>query len=118
MGYKLAPTGGSIVTGSGAIQFNLVWSNPGKSPAYDNWNVVFELVGSSGTVAKTFISSFRPRLFMGTGTIHETFSAAGLSGNYTVRMKLIDADGYRKFGVLQITGQNTDGSYTLKNIAL
>lgn len=118
MGYKLSPTGGSIVTGSGAIQFILNWSNPGKSPSYDNWNVTFELLGSSGTVVKTFTSKFRPRLFMGTATINETFSAAGLSGNYTVRMKVIDADGYRKPMPLQITGQNTDGSYTLKNVTL
>lgn len=118
MGARLAPASGSIVTGSGNIAFNLIWTNKGKAPTYDDWIVTYELVNSAGTVVKTYNSKAVLRLALGSFPVSETFSAAGLTGTFTVRMKVVDAKGYRSPYPLQITGRNSDGSYTLKTITL
>jgi hypothetical protein len=62
-GYRLVLTGGTMTTtlsSGGAFNITLNWQNIGVSPVYENWNAVYELRNSGGTVVWSGNSAFKP----------------------------------------------------------
>ena len=115
-GYRLAPTAGSITPGTGSFAVSLTWANTGIAPTYENWDVVFDLIDATGTVKYSFVSKFKPRLFLpGSITVADSFTVPA-SGTYKVNMRVTES--YRGNMPLFITGKNADGSVTLKTITL
>jgi len=116
MGYYLAPKSGKINYTTTRAIVSLGWQNTGLTPIYENWNVMLQVVNSSGTVVNSVSSSFKPRLFLpapSTQTFTDTLNLPG-AGSYTIKMVVVDPNGYRKPLPLHIKGRNTiDGSYTL-----
>jgi hypothetical protein len=115
-GYRLSPISGEITTGSKTVGISLTWQNGGITPVYENWDVVFEFVNSTGS-ATVFKSKFNPRLFQpGTATVQDAFTVP--SGNYKVNLKVVDPKAYRLPMPLFIQGVNATGGYTLKDIVV
>lgn len=114
-GYRLISTGGTYQLGASSITIKNNWQNIGIAPNYDNWNIVYEMVSSSGTVTVLGNSTFKLRLFLPGSTTHsDTFPLNIQSGTYTLRMVVKDPTGYRPPLQLAIQGRNSDGSYNLK----
>lgn len=114
-GYRLISTGGTYQLGASSITIKNNWQNIGIAPNYDNWNIVYEMVSSSGAVTAIGNSTFKLRLFLPGSTSHsDTFPLNLPSGTYTLRMVVKDPTGYRPPLQLAIQGRNSDGSYNLK----
>lgn len=114
-GYRLITTGGTYQLGASSITIKNNWQNIGIAPNYDNWNIVYEMVSSSGAVTAIGNSTFKLRLFLPGSTSHsDTFPLNLPSGTYTLRMVVKDPTGYRPPLQLAIQGRNSDGSYNLK----
>jgi len=116
-GHRIVSTGGSFTAGASSISITTKWQNVGQCPMYDNWNVVYELVNSSGQVTTLGTSSFKLRLFLPSNTpteVTDVFPLSVPSGTYTLRMVVKDPAGYRSPAYLQIQGRNSDGSYNIK----
>lgn len=120
MGYRLAPVSGKITWSGSTAVVSLNWQNKGLTPCYENWNVVFDFVNSSGVAVKSVVSSFKPRLFLpAVSSAPFIDQATGLvAGAYTVKMTVRDSLGYRQPMPLAIKGRNADGSYTLGSIVI
>lgn len=119
-GYRLGPTGGKIVYNSTGIFVTLFWQNTGLTPVYEFWNPTIEVVNQSGTVVRTIVSKFVPRLFIPAPipvSFTDTLSAVP-SGSYSVRLIVRDPRGYRQPFPLNVKGRNPDGSYTLASFSL
>ncbi len=122
-GYRLVLTGGAmntVLTPGLAFNISLNWQNIGLAPTYENWNVVYELRNSSGGVVWTSNSSFKPKLFLPSGTpsvVSENFTlpATVSSGTYSLNLIIKDPNNYKKPLPLAITGRNADGSYLLRS---
>lgn len=112
-GYRLEVKSGEIKTGNGSMSVTVNWNNSGQTPTYENWIVVYDIINSSGTVVKSVQSQFKPRLFMGTVTVTDVFSASGLSGTYKVNLRVTES--YRGNMPLFVTARNSDNSITLKS---
>lgn len=115
MGYKLAPLSGKLAWNTSGVTITMNWQNTGLTPNYENWNVVFEIVNSSGAVIRTASSAFKPRLFLpaqSATTFIDNVTALP-AGTYSAKMTVRDPTGYREPLALQIKGRNSDGSYTL-----
>lgn len=113
-GYRLAPTSGEIKTG-GNLTITVAWTNSGLSPAYDNWNVVYDLIDAGGAVRYSFTSQFKPRLFIPattttTKTVTDVFSGVA-AGTYKINMRV--SESYRGNMPLFVTARNSDNSVTL-----
>lgn len=104
-GDWLTITSGSISANTIAIN----WQN-NQAPAYEDWDVYFEIHSGSSVVSLPK-SSFIVKGFIGTKTVTDTFSAIP-SGSLYVIMK--DPKGVRKPLAIAISGRQTDGSYLLK----
>ncbi len=106
-GYRLAPTAGSISRAG----VTLTWQNTGVAPTYENWQVIYELIDAAGAVKYSFVSKFKPRLFLpGSTTVTDAFSGVA-PGTYKVNMKVFEP--YRGNMPLFVNGRNADGSITL-----
>ncbi|HRP30433.1 MAG TPA: hypothetical protein PKV73_01010 [Agriterribacter sp.] len=119
-GYRLELKGGKVVTGDSKISITLNWQNVGSTPTYESWQVLYELVSSSGTVVTLGASTFNPKLFLPQSqqtVITDTFNE-GLSGTYTLRIKIIDLNGYRQPLSLAIQGRQSNGAYNLCQLSL
>ena len=121
-GYKLILTGGTMtttLTGGSAFNLSLNWQNIGLAPVYENWNVVYELRKSDGTVVWTGNSSFLPKLFLPQTTpttISDNFNLTAVAaGTYSMYLIIRDPVNYKKPLPLAITGRGVDGSYLLRN---
>ena len=121
-GYRLMLTGGSMTTtlaSGGAFNITLNWQNIGVSPVYENWNVVYELRNSSGTVVWSGNSAFKPKLFLPQSTATPTSDNLNLTtvtpGTYSMYLIIRDPLNYKKPLPLAITGVNSDGSYLLRS---
>lgn len=117
-GYRLVSTGGSFTPGASSISITMNWQNIGQSPMYDNWNITYELVNSSGQVTVLGVSKFNLRLFLPASTqVSQTdvFPLSVPSGTYTLRVVVKDPTGYRVPAYLNINGRNSDGSYNIKS---
>ena len=116
-GYRIISTGGTFTPGATSISITTNWQNTGITPVYDNWNVNYELVSSSGTVTQLGTSSFKLRLFQPSNNVSshtESFPMNVPAGSYTLRMVVKDPTGYRSPLPLAIQGRNADGSYNIK----
>lgn len=117
-GYRLSITGGTADLLPTGLSISLNWQNSGITPTYENWNVIFELKSGSTSVWKGQ-SSFLPKLFLPGAKIVGEFIAAPIpAGTYTLSVKIVDPNGYRKPLPLAITGQQADGSYILATLTL
>lgn len=114
-GYRIISTGGTFTPGATSISITTNWQNTGIAPTYENWNINYELVSSSGAVTQLGTSGFKLRLFLpGTAAHTETFPMNVSAGSYTLRMVVKDPNGYRAPLPLAIPGRNADGSYNIK----
>lgn len=119
-GYRIELKGGIVQTGDNKISITLNWQNVGIAPTYEEWQVLFELVSSSGSVVTLGSSSFKPKLFLPSTTptvITDTFNES-LSGTYTLILTVIDPSGYRSPLPIAINGRQANGSYNLGNIKI
>ena len=125
-GYRLVLVDGNITTPIYAGKpfiVSLNWKNLGIAPTYENWNVIFEMKNSSNVTVWSGTSRFKPKLFAPSDTGTTVIDSFILSttipiGNYKLNLVIKDPNGYRAPLPLAITGRNTDGSYTLKNITV
>lgn len=116
-GYRLTATGGTFTPGETSISITTNWQNTGLSPTYEDWNITYELVNSSGTVTTLGVSTFKLRLFLPTNAVTaytDVFPLSAPAGSYTLRIVVKDPGGYRAPLTLQLQGRNTDGSYNIK----
>jgi hypothetical protein len=121
-GYRIILTGGSMTTTlapNSSFNITLNWQNIGLAPAYENWNVTYELRNSSGTAVWTGNSAFKVKLFQPSGSpssSSSTFTLSGVSqGTYSLYLVIRDPNGYKLPFPLAITGRNSDGSYLLRS---
>ena len=117
-GYRLVSTGGEFVPGSTSISIKMNWQNIGQCPMYDNWDITYEVVSSSGQVTKLGVSSFKLRLFLPASTqtsVTDVFPMSVPAGTYTLRVVVKDPTGFRVPAYLNIQGRNADGSYNIKS---
>jgi hypothetical protein len=119
-GYRLELKDGKVVSGNNKVTVTLNWQNVGIAPTYENWDVVYELVASNGTVVTLGTSTFKPKLFLPSSqqtVVTDTFNES-VSGTYTLRVKIIDPSGYRQPLPLAIQGRQSNGSYNLCQLSL
>jgi hypothetical protein len=106
-GYRYAVTSASVPASApagSALPITLRWTNFGTAPAYDNWQVIYEVRNSSDTVVKTVQSGLSLLLIAAeqsyTNTAQEPASVArddtlslptaGLrTGNYKLVAKVV-----------------------------
>lgn len=107
-GYHLGIGSGSIY----GNQLALAWSNSGIAPAYEKWDVWFEIRNGS-SVLWSGKSSFTPTMFLpGRKAIADTIGK--FSGELYMIVK--DPSGYRKPLPLTNKNRNVDGSYKICDI--
>ena len=120
-GYRIKITNaeapGTITRGA-AFATKATWVNVGLAPAYDNWDVVFELQNSSGTAVWSGTSSLKLKLFQpsssGTAiTDNFTVPTTVAAGTYKLVVRVKDPVNYRSNMLLAINGKNADNSYTI-----
>src|SRR5664279_428614 len=121
-GYRLVLTGGNMtttLTSGGGFTISLGWQNIGLAPTYENWNVVYELRKSDGTVVWKNNSTFSPKLFIPQGTsttATDNFTLSSVAaGTYSMYLIIRDPLSYKSPLQLGITGRNADGSYLLRS---
>jgi Domain of unknown function (DUF4832)/Secretion system C-terminal sorting domain/PKD domain len=121
-GYRLVLTGGNMtttLTSGGGFNLSLNWQNIGVAPVYENWNVIFELRKSDGTVVWTGNSSFIPKLFIPQASFtaaSDNFTLSAVAaGTYSMYLIVRDPANYKTPLPLAITGRNADGSYLLRS---
>lgn len=115
-GYRLVITGGQLSTNAGSVKVSINWQNTGIAPTYENWQIVYELVNSSGGVVWTGNSVFKLRHFLPQSTpsnVTETFTAVLPAGDLQFRVTVKDPTGYRAPLQLAIQGRNNNGNYTM-----
>lgn len=116
-GYRLVSTGGEFTPGATSISIKINWQNIGQCPTYDDWNITYEVVNSSGQVTTLGVSAFKLRLFLPSNTqttVTDVFPLNLPAGTYTLRVVVKDATGFRAPAYLNIQGRNSDGSYNIK----
>lgn len=122
-GYRLQPTSGDapqIITRSTPFQIKINWQNVGISPAYNNWQVVYELQTNLGVIVWTGVSSkvlklFRPDEGLVLTTDNFIVTNATSAGTYKLVIKVRDPLGYRPNMKLALQNMNSDISYTIFN---
>ena len=121
-GYRLVLTGGNMtttLTSGGGFSMSLNWQNIGVAPTYENWDVVYELRKSDGTVVWKGNSTFKPKLFIPQGTpttASDNFTLSAVAaGTYSMYLIVRDPLNYKTPLPLAITGRNADGSYLLRS---
>lgn len=120
-GYRLVLTTGKIAYNKNHINISLSWQNIGLTPNYENWQVVYQLQNSAGTVVWSGNSSFTPKLFLpqssATAIAQDfNFSTSPAPGSYVLKMAVIDPKGYRQPLPLDINGRDSKGAYLLTPI--
>lgn len=120
-GYRLVVESADVTTAGKVITVKMNWHNVGIAPTYENWNITFELVDSTGKVAFMAVSSFKLRLFLpqssatvATDTLNVPASVP--AGTYSLRFTVKDPTGYRNPLPLAING--TNGVYSLGSVNL
>lgn len=143
-GYRYAITSATVpasATPGSALPITVRWTNFGTAPAYDDWQVVYELRDSENTVVKTVRSALALRNIAAeqnyTDTTQEPASAAdddkfslstsGLSaGDYKLAAKVVWNDhkpngnntvNYPPMTLAQ-AGRDDDGGYPIGSIQL
>jgi len=122
-GYRLVIESGSMTKACRNISITLNWKNVGLAPAYEQWDVLFQLKNAANAIAWTGSSQFKPKLFLPATTASAitdnfTLPADLPAGSYNLTLAVKDPNGYRDPLPLAITGRNTDGSYTLSQITI
>lgn len=129
-GYRLIIEGGNIsavIKPGKAFSVLLNWKNIGIAPTYENWNAVYELKNDSNKIVWSATSKFNLKRFCpptapstGATPFADTFLLPGIipAGNYKLNLIIKDPVKYRDPLPLAITGRNSDGSYTIKNIVV
>jgi len=125
-GYRITLEGGSVATSVStgtAFPVTLQWKNAGLTQSYEDWDVLYELKNSGGTVVWSGTSAFKIKMFLPetaarAHTDNLTLPGSVAAGTYTLTVKVRDADGFRTPMPLAITGRNSDGSYTLRTITV
>lgn len=115
-GYRLLITGGKVDVSGQTLTVGVDWRNVGLAPNYENWDVIYQLVGG-GQTYELGKSNFKIRLFqpnLTTSTrITESFQTMAPAGTYELRVIIKDPTNYRAPLPLALNGRNSDGSYTL-----
>jgi hypothetical protein len=131
-GYRIVLTGGTVsstIKSGGNFSVSLNWINEGIAPAYETWQVVYQLKDKDGKIAWSGTSKFTPGksgtipglLPSSTATISNdnfTLPANVAAGSYSLNLIVNDPSGFRLPLPLAIQGRNVDGSYTLKNVVV
>ena len=114
-GYRLILEGGSLALNGNNLTVTLNWKNIGLTPAYENWNVEFELKNSNNQTVWHGQSQFKPKWFLPSTTatmVTDNFTSLPV-GTFKLNIIIKDPNGYRDPLPLAIAGRNADGSYPL-----
>lgn len=122
-GYRLKIINGEAPTSIDRtffFQIKTNWQNVGVTPAYNNWQVVYELQTGGGSVVWTGVSTkslkfFRPDEGIAQTTDNLVVPNNVSAGTYKLVIRVKDPVGYRPNMKLAIQGINADGSYTIFN---
>lgn len=122
-GYRIKITNGeapTIITRGVQFQIKINWQNIGVTPAYNDWQVVYELQTGGGTVVWTGVSSKVLKLFRPDQGVVETtdnfiVTLSTSAGAYKLVVRVKDPLEFRPDMKLAINGVNGDGSYTIFN---
>lgn len=119
-GYRIEPTAGSIskMYANSTAVISMTWLNSGLTKAYSGWSVKYRLKDKTGSIIKTWTSSFNPSNFQpGTTTVNDTvsLSSVAVDTGYSISVKVEDPNGYSYPMQLAITApaKASDTSYTL-----
>lgn len=131
-GYRFIIESGNIsstIKRDSAFKVTLNWKNIGIAPTYEKWNVVFDLKDAGNNIVWSGTSQFSPgpkanglALLPSSAATPATdnfvLPASVQPGNYKLTLTIKDPGGYRTPLPLAITGGNTDGSYTVKDVVV
>jgi hypothetical protein len=128
-GYRLAPNSISVESPPQLKQsarflfLKTCWTNTGVTPAYDEWTVIFSLwtdvPGAEQKEVERFASGVDLRKVLPTGNGSFTFTddvelpADFATGQYEMRMRVVDAADYMLPMQLALQKRMADGSYPL-----
>jgi hypothetical protein len=126
LGYRFVvskATYPSPVSNTVPLSIHAEWLNRGVTPAYDNWQVTYQIRNTTNQVLWSGVSSQNLRKFLPCSTavsVNDTFKlgTAIPGGNYSLALIINDSTGYRKPLALAIKGVSADGSYVLGNISV
>lgn len=122
-GYRLAPARVEVAEAAGSLTLRTGWLNQGVTPTYDDWKVVLSLWSGGRRVAQ-WSSALDLRRVLPTGTTPLTATdrlplPPGLKpGRYSLRVAVVDRQGYLAPMALALAGAVADGGYTLGSVTL
>jgi hypothetical protein len=120
-GYRikiLSAQGPQTITRNTPFAIASTWQNVGIAPAYDNWDVVFELQDASSIVKWSGTSTRVLKLFLpstagATTTDNFTIPSTVVAGTYKLVVRVKDPKNFRPNMQLAVNGKNADNSYTI-----
>lgn len=117
-GFRFVVTKASANFADGKLNVTMNWQNQGRGNCWQNWDVWFELVGTSFKAkSKHVLKFFQPST---TSTaVTESFPVIGVAnGTYSLRFVVKDPNGYRVNMPLYIEGADASMNYTIGNIEI
>lgn len=115
-GYRFIVTRAETSISGNNLTIAMNWQNVGIGNCYQNWDIVFELVGTSWKgVSKHKLKFFQPKST--TDLVTETFALTGVpAGTYPLKFSIKDPNGYRVNLPLAIEGADSEKKYSLGTI--
>lgn len=113
-GYKLQIVSGTFTNTNSSVNITINWANLGLASVYEDWTVKYQLKNSGGAVVAEKESSFKPKLFLGTFSVTDTFLISLAAGTYQLSV-IIQAPG-RDPMPLYNGSRAADGSYPLGSV--
>ncbi len=124
-GFRIAPVAGTVdsaIVAGNNLTIKLFWQNRGVAPAYDPWQLHYQLHElRSDSLFLEMPSPFNPAALLPSDTAIQhtdqlTLPASLPAGNYNLKISLRDPKGYFPPLPLAIQGRQSDGSYTLRTV--
>lgn len=115
-GYRFKVISAIVTVDGSNLNLTLNWQNIGNGNAYQNWDIVFEIVGTNfKAISKHKLKFFQPKT--AADAITESFPLTGVpAGTYALRFAVKDPNGYRVNMALAIQGGDADNNYSLGSI--
>lgn len=116
-GYRFKVISANVgpVTADGKLPITMNWQNIGNGNCWQDWNIVYELVGTNFlAVSKHKLKFFQPGEPL---AVVESFPLTGVAaGTYPLRFSVEDPNGFRVNMQLAIEGQDANYNYSLGTV--